>query len=184
MNVKVEIQGLDTNYNEVTQTKTLTGQTPVALDTSLIRVFRMKNVGSTDLAGDCYCFVNGATTSGVPNTTADIRAVIDNGNNQTEMAIYTVPAGKTAYIREIYGSTAGGSRATNYIIKLKIKPFGEVFQLKHRRSINDDKDLEKVFDTPEKAEEKADIIMTAETTESAITGSSLSAGFDIVLVDN
>ena len=132
----------------------------------------------------CYCFVNGATTGGVPNTTADVRAMIMNGNNQTEMAIYTVPAGKTAYIRELYASTAGGSRTTNYVIKLKIKPFGQVFQLKHRRAINDDKDLSKIFDTPEKATAKADIIITAETTSNNITESSLSAGFDVILVDN
>lgn len=180
----IEIHGLDTNYDLVTQTITLTGQTPVALTTSLIRVFRLKNVGGTDLAGDCYCFVNGATTGGVPNTTADVRAMIMNGNNQTEMAIYTVPAGKTAYIRELYASTAGGSRTTNYVIKLKIKPFGQVFQLKHRRAINDDKDLSKIFDTPEKATAKADIIITAETTSNNITESSLSAGFDVILVDN
>jgi hypothetical protein len=180
----IEIEGLDANYDIVVQTITLTGQTPVALNTSLIRVFRMKNVGSTNVVGYVFCFVNVATTNGIPNTPANIRAVIDNGNNQTEMAIYTVPAGKTGYIREIYASTAGGSRATNYIIKLKIRTFGQVFQLKHRRAINDDKDLEKKFDVPEIATEKSDIIVTAQTAATAISESSLSAGFDIVLVDN
>lgn len=180
----IEVQGLDANYDLVLQTITLTGQTPVALTTPLIRVFRLKNVGATDIVGRVFCFVNGATTGGVPNTVTDIRAIIDNGNNQTEMAIYTVPAGKTGYIREIYASTAGGSRPTNYVVKMKIRPFGQVFQLKHRRSINDDKDLEKKFDTPEKATEKADIVITAETTENSINGSSMSAGFDIVLIDN
>jgi hypothetical protein len=180
----IEIQGLDSNYDLVTQIKTLTGQTPVALDTSLIRVFRMKNVGTTDCAGYVFCFVDVTTTGGVPDTPANIRAVIDNGNNQTEMAVYTVPNGKTGYIREIYASTAGGSRATNYSVKLKIRPNGGVFQLKHRRAINDDKDLEKVFDTPEVASAKSDIIITAQALAASITGSSLSAGFDIILVDD
>jgi hypothetical protein len=182
--VDIEVQGLDSNYDLVNQTITLSGQTRVALTTDLIRVFRMKNVGNTDLVGNLYCYVNTAITSGVPDDSTKIRAVISIGNNQTEMALYTVPSGKTAYIRELYASTAGGSRTSNYIIKLKIRPFGQVFQLKHRRAIIDAKDLVKKFDMPEKATEKSDIIVTAETTESSITGSSVSAGFDIVLVDN
>lgn len=182
--VDIEIQGLDTNWDLVTQTITLTGQTAVALSTSLIRIFRMKNVGATDLAGTVFCFVNVATTGGVPNTPANIRAAIDNGNNQTEMAIYAIPRLTRGAIGEIYASTAGGSRSTNYIIKLYIRPFGGVFQLKHRRAINDDKDLEKVFSAPEIAQAKSDIKMTVETESTAITGSSVSAGFDIVLVDD
>jgi len=182
--VDIEVQGLDTDYNLVVQTITLTGQTPVALTTSLVRVFRMKNVGSSDLVGDCFCFVNDTTTGGVPDTSTNIRGAIRNGNNQTEMAVYTVPAGKTAYIHELYADTAGGSRTTNYIIKLKIRPFGQVFQLKHRRAINDEKDMDKHWEVPEKASEKSDIIVTAETAAGAITGSSVSAGFDFILKDN
>ena len=180
----IEVQGLDANYDLINQTITLTGQTPVALTTPLIRVFRLKNVGAVDIIGRVYCFVNVATTGGVPNTLTNIRALIDNGSNQTEMAIFTVPAGKTGYIDEVYASTAGGSRASNYIIKLRIRPFGQVFQLKHRRAINDNKDLTKVFKTPEVALEKSDIIMTAQAVATNITGSSVSAGFGIKLVDN
>ena len=79
----------------------------------------------------------------------------------------------------MYASTAGASRDTNYIIKLKVRPFGQVFQLKHRRSINDNKDLNRNFDFPEEVPAKADIEITAQITESAITAGNVSAGFDV-----
>lgn len=180
----IEVFGLDANYNAITQTITLTGQTPVSLTTSLVRLFRMSNVGSTNIAGRVYCFVNGATTLGVPDTLTDIRAIIDNGNNQTEMAIYTVPAGKTGYIRELYASTAGASKTTNYVMKMKIRPFNQVFQLRHRRTITDTKDLEKKFDTPEVVPEKSDIIVTTQALETGVSGAGVIAGFDVVLIDN
>jgi hypothetical protein len=180
----VEIIGLDGDGNLVTQTKTLTGQTKATLDTPLWRVFRMKNLGATDFAGYIYCYVDTAIVNGKPTDQTKIRAVVDDGNNQTEMAVYTVPNGKTCYVRSVYASTAGGSRATNYVIKLKARPFGGVFQLKHRRSINDDKDLDKTFEDPQVFAAKTDLVMTADIVASAITGGNVSAGFDFVLVDD
>lgn len=102
----IEVQGLDTNYDLVTQTITLSGQTRVALTTDLVRVFRMENVGSSDIAGSVYCYVNGAITAGVPDTSADIRAIIQGSFNQTLMALYTVPNGKTAYMKNYWASIA------------------------------------------------------------------------------
>ena len=72
----IEVQGLDTNYALVTQTITITGQTRKALDTSLIRVFRLVNVGSTDVAGNVYCYEDTALTAGVPiDTTVQLEAL-------------------------------------------------------------------------------------------------------------
>jgi hypothetical protein len=180
----IEIQGLDSNYDLVTQTITLTGQTRKALDTSLIRIFRMKNVGSTDLTGYVYCYVNTAINLGKPVDQTKIRAIIDNGNNQTEMAIYTIPNGKTGYMRDWYASSAGAVRTTNYIMRLKAKPFGQVFQLKHRAAIGEAVPYKHPFTEPEVFAAKTDIEMTAETTATGISASAVAAGFDIVLIDN
>ena len=182
----IEVQGLDSSYNLVTQTITLTGQTRKALDTDLIRVFRLKNVGTTDLAGTVYCFVNVETTGGVPNTLANIRAQVDNGNNQTLMAIYTVPAGKTGYMRNWYASTAGANKSSNYVIRMKARPFGQVFQTKHLSAIADDGSSTALhtYIEPEVFAEKTDIVMSAQMKAVGGTLASVSAGFDIVLVDD
>ncbi len=182
----IEIQGLDTNFNLVIQTITLSGQTRVPLTTNLIRIFRAKNVNSTDLTGHVFVYVNGATTGGVPDTNADIRCIVQPENNQTEMAVFTVPAGKTGYLRRWYSSTAGASKNSNYIIKLKARPFGQVFQLKHKDAISDNATsyISHNYTEPQKFTEKTDIEMTAEITDSPITGASVTGGFDIVLIDN
>ena len=182
----IEVQGLDSSYNLVTQTITLTGQTRKALDTDLIRVFRLKNVGTTDLAGTVYCFVNVETTGGVPNTLANIRAQVDNGNNQALMAVYTVPAGKTGYMRNWYASTAGANKSSNYVIRMKARPFGQVFQTKHLSAIADDGSSTALhtYIEPEVFAEKTDIVMSAQMKAVGGTLASVSAGFDIVLVDD
>ena len=180
----IEVQGLDTNYALVTQTITITGQTRKALDTSLIRVFRLVNVGSTDVAGNVYCYENTALTAGVPTDTTKIRAMIVDGNNQTGMAIYTVPAGKTGYLRQWFASSSGAKKTTNYLIKLKARPFGQVFNLKHSVSIADDAPYMHPYIEPQTFTEKTDVEMTAFATDTGITAASVSGGFDMVLVDN
>ena len=184
----VLVQGLDANYDLVIQTKTLQGQTQITLDTPLIRVFRLKNVSSTDVGGQVYCFEQTADAGGdgIPDDTTKVRAIMNNGNNQTLMAIYTIPAGKTGYMRSFFAGTAGAKKTTNYVIDLYARPFGQVFQLKHKSALADTGTTywNHMYAEPEVFTEKTDIVIRAQVTEAAITLASVSAGFDIVLVDN
>jgi hypothetical protein len=182
----IVILGLDTNYELVTQTATLTGQTRVALGTSLIRVFRAYNDNSTDLVGHVVIYVNTTLSNGVPTDTTKIRAIVDPVNQQTEMAVYTIPAGKTGYIRDWYAATSGGSRNTNYKIKLYTRENGKIFRVKHVSALSDGgtTSYQHRYEEPEVVTEKTDIEMTAQVTAAAITGASVSAGFDIVLIDD
>ena len=181
--VELEIQGLDTNYNLVTQTKTLTGQTPVALDTSLIRIFRMKNIDSTDIVGNVFCFVNVATTLGVPDTITNTRAMIHDGNNQTLMAIYTVPARKTAYIINWYGALSSAKASSFNNLEMKSRAFGSVFQLKHTSTLSSagTSYIQHVFNVPQEFPEKTDFVMLS---DSSVNDNAVSAGFDLVIIDN
>ena len=182
----IEVQGLDANYDIVIQSIQLNGQNRVALTTNLIRIYRMKNISSSDLNGHVFCFVNGTLSGGVPTNVDNIMAIIRPENNQTEMAVYTVPSGKTGYLRSWYVSTAGASKDSNYIIRLKARPEGQVFQLKHKSSISDSGTsyIQHEYVEPSRFEGKTDIIMTVDMTALGATGASISGGFDIVLVDN
>jgi len=181
----VEIQGLDSNFDLVVQTKTLTGQTPVELDTHLIRVFRMKNMNSTDFAGHVFCYVslNTTVTAGVPQDGAKVRGVVHSVNNQTEMAVFTIPNGKTGYMRAWYASTAGAKKDSSHTIKVLARPFGGVFQLKHTANIdvNGTSYIKHDYVEPEVFAAKTDIEIRMNTDKDE---AGVSAGFDIVLVDD
>jgi len=187
----IEIQGIASDGTLLTQTFTLNGTTDVDLSdtgSDYKRIFRMKNTGSTNLGGHVWVRTNGsaqdAGTPGVPSDAATIRGMIHEENNQTEMAVYHVPTATTAYMDRFYASTSGGSRATNYIIRVFARPSGGVYQLKYKTSITDENSDETPYIYPPSFAAGTDIIVTAETTETAITGSQVIAGFDIVLVDD
>lgn len=179
----MEIEGLSADYVFLIQTITLTGQTRKALDTNLIRVFRMRNVGSADLAGDCYCYEDTELSVGIPILTNKIRAIARLEHNQTLMAVYTIPAGKTGYMRTWYAGISGAKKTSIHIIHLAAREFGGVFQTKHVSSIVaiGSSQIQHIYEEPKVFLEKTDVEIHVNTDEDA---ASISAGFDIVLEDN
>ncbi len=177
----VEVQGLDGDYKLVVQNATLNGQTKVTLTTPLLRVFRLKNVGATDNAGAIYVYVDGDITSGVPDTAADVRAYVAAGENQTLMAIYTVPAGCKALLTSWYASLSKKITASSTIKMLRRSP-GGVFQVKEVGSINSTGTgyIKRIYEVPEPISEKTDIVIVADASTNDV---GVSAGFDLVLVD-
>lgn len=175
----VEIQGLDTNWDLVVQTETLTGQTPVALTTPLIRVFRMKNVGATDFAGDVYCFVNVATTGGIPNTITNTRAIVQNGNNQTLMAIFSVPRNTIGFLNNS-GFGLSKKVASFSTCEMKHRPFGGVFQLKMKITVTSTgtSHSHHKHDYPHDVDAKTDILFRA---DSSVNDNAVAGSFDILL---
>jgi len=72
---------------------------------SFWRVYRMENEekeesygGHGSLTGVVYCFKNGDISEGIPINLDDVRATINDGNNQTLMAIYTIPPKKVGFL--------------------------------------------------------------------------------------
>ena len=180
----IEVQGLDADWKLITQTVTLTGQTVAPLATPLIRVFRMKNMGSTDIAGIITLGISGMTwVAGVPSNASEIRAQINNGNNQTLMCIYTIPAGKTGYF---YGGSVSYSKSssTGASITLKMREFGGVFQVKNKGTIlgSGTSIWSSKYSFPLSIAEKTDVLIRAEAVETNNTG--IGGGFTILLKDN
>lgn len=179
----VEIQGLDSNWDYCSQIVTLTGQTDAILSTPLIRVTRMINVGSSDISGTVYLRTEGSTvTSGTPDDTTSVRAIIKNGDNQTAMAIYSVPRGHRMFV--VHGwSTL--SRKNNGIARVTIsrRSFGGVFRVIHRISLNSSGTStdHRIYTIPIVIEEKEDLIYKA-SVEGNNTG--VAAGFHALIMKN
>jgi hypothetical protein len=178
----IYIQGLDANWLEVTQTATLDGQNKVVLGTPLIRVYRAVNLGSTNIAGTFYLYEDTAIVDGVPTDTTKIRAVIDDGDNQTEMCIYTVPADKCGFFMGGYvGIDKVGSRGASFT--WRARAFGGVFAVKGRITCNSDGSGHWVYEYPmyEYIPPKTDILIRCE--EVTANATAVVGGFTILLQD-
>lgn len=85
----VEVQGLDGDYNPVTETINVGSTGAVTFS----RVFRARFLQTTN-EGEVDIDQGG-----------NLAAVILAGNGQTLMAVYTIPAGKTGYLLQFQGSS-------------------------------------------------------------------------------
>ena len=181
----IEMQGLDANWDLVVQNATLNGAdstTEVALTdvgVNLIRVFRLKVIAN--VVGDSAVWI-GAT--GVAAATAN--AIIQAGNNQTLMAIYTIPNGKTGYLTQYYRGFVKVTGATPDSVEFNLwaadRDNSYEFQLKHSSAVQNDAGAPvHPFQPYVKFTQKTDLKMTATSNGS---GSHVHAGFDIILVDN
>lgn len=181
-----EIQGLGANYEQIIQNATCAGSGYAAIGSPLMRIFRMKNIGNVDNVGHVHAFVSGASTAGMPDDSTSVKALIQPGNNQTLMAIYTIPSGCTGYMRNFFSATAGGNRDANYDVELRARTSGTVFQLKHKSNLQDvgTSTNQHIYNEPEKFTQFTDIEMQCSVLTSNITAASISAGFDLVLVNN
>lgn len=168
----VTVEGLDANYNQVSETLTVGGS---AGSVEFLRVFRasVASSGSTGSNEGNISISSGATTL------AQIRAVgspTKSGLGQTFMALYTVPAGYTGYIFDWNVSTA--------------KADGDIFLVKRAPNDNgtwrsqdvihtNENDIERNYKFPLKIEEKSDIEVRA---YSASNNMKCAATFCILLV--
>ena len=175
----IEIMGLDASFDPVTQTKALDASdtmTVVALDTALIRCFRMKVLAN--VVSDSPIRVHNA------GETQDY-AIISIGQNQTLMAIYTVPNGETAYVTHSYAyhNPATGQDPTSNPITLWARDNANSYapQNKHVLGLPNEGGFEHPFRPYYKFTEKTDIFMTAAPVGKT---ANVSAGFDLIRVTN
>lgn len=124
----VQVSGLDTNYIEVSETVTLTGQTKVVTTQTFLRVNKIEvlTAGSGGKnAGAVYAYDTADTvTAGVPQTQAKIMGKILIGNNVSQSGFFTVPAGKQMIITDMVAMQSITSS-----LRVKIRTFGGLFKV-------------------------------------------------------
>ena len=113
----VQVEGLDADYNIKSVSVTLDGTTEVAISGTWIRINR--------------AFV---TLSGAGGTSAGTIRIQSSGGgviyaslgigNQTQMAVYTVPAGHTLYLDDVSFTAALGLQSKNVTVKFVLRNFG------------------------------------------------------------
>ena len=168
----IRIYGLDADYNEIMEDISLHATDwTIAVQTvnSYLRVYRMQvlTAGST----------GGAVWNITLKDWSNTQAIIVDGDNQTLISHYTVPAGKTAYLIYWDLSVWSWKSATG---KFFIRPFGEIFRVAQVIDIFETNYIRN-FTVPIKITEKSDLVLRA---ISSSAGTALSMNYDIILVDN
>jgi hypothetical protein len=103
----VVVQGLNANYNQIQETVTLNGQTGVNTTNSFLRVTHMylATTGTGLAAAGTISVGTGTVTAGVP-AVVYLNYLARSGATS---AIWTVPAGYTAYINAIQASSGNAT---------------------------------------------------------------------------
>jgi len=168
----VTVQGLDSDYNFQEEEIVISGT-----DTLSTKLFRRVN--------RAFCTAGGETNTGNIDIEAGaaggtIVARITAGKGQTLMAVYTVPAGSTAYITQGVSSVQGGGQATG---DMMIRQFGQdTFRVGHSFEVTSDGGAYFYpFSVPVAVSEKSDIDVRA---KAAGNNSRVTSAFDIILIKN
>jgi hypothetical protein len=177
----VELSGLDTNYDEISETVTLNGQTAVNTTNEFLRINRMvvRSAGSGGQNAGVIYAGTGTVTTGVP---ANKYATIAIGDNQTVMALWTVPRGYTAYLLQTDITVATTQNNKYCTVHLVARPNGEVFQIKDK-FVKAESSVHQAYTIPLKFEEKTDIEVRA-IGDSAGADIAISAGLDFIYIQN
>lgn len=176
----VTVQGLDTDYNVVEETLSV-NNTEGSVE--FIRVFRafVATAGSLTTNDDIIEISTGAGGTGtVLATIGKIGTGTTFGLGQTQLALYTIPAGKTGYLTnwQVGGGTYNDSITATLLareldgatVPFRTRDIMDVPGGFHTRNYN----------VPYRFPEKTDIEVRA----IASTGSIVSSSFDIILVNN
>jgi len=164
----LQIEGLDENYNLLTEEIQLTGTVAVTTINTFKRVFTMSYLVST---GDNAGVLTARTVSGVGTVVAQI----DIGRNRTLMAIYTIPAGHTGLL--IYGDLTIGAKK-NAELGFYIRQFGGTFLLNHLAEVTGL--YARSFPAPLTLPAKSDLDTVITSVDA--NGTTVTANFDLILI--
>lgn len=159
------IEGLDANYDEISETVTLTGLTAVTTTNQFLRVFRMAYDATN--VGDIEARVTSASGT--------IVAQIDAGYAQTLMSVYTIPAGHTGYLVAL-DATIDGTKTCQMLMYHRLA--GKPFRIAHIAETEGHYRYD--FTAPLTVPEKTDIDIRIDNVSG--NDARVTANFDIVLI--
>jgi len=145
---EIAVNGLDENYNEVTEVLTLSGAGTATTTTTFIRVFRGYVAGSQDTTGN-VTIGNGANVYSYVNA-----------DNQTLQAFYTIPAGYTAQLLQTDHTISTEQNNKFGQIRIIVRRPNGVFRTQESFTI-DNGSVSRLYSTPIYIPEKSDIEVRA-----------------------
>ena len=166
----LEIYGLDADFNEQIETVQLDGTNPVTTTQEFLRVYRMIYRDSAQNAG----VITARVVSGAGTVVADIQT----GFAQTLMALFTVPAGHTAYL--LCGDLSVQKNKDAQVLFFQ-RPFGSNFRIAHMAEVYENT-YRYDFPIPIPLPEKTDLEVRVDNVETNNTR--VTANFDLILVKN
>lgn len=162
----VRVVGLDADYNDQTEEIAI-GATGSLVFSRVFRAQMLSVINASDVTIE---------QSGV------VAAKILAGLGQTLMSVYTVPAGKTAYLLDIHlgSDKASTNTAMTYRVFCREQTDGGVFRIIGNYNAAGGQSLDINYPVPLRISEKSDIkidVVAGQATQ-------VSATFDLILVDN
>ena len=169
--VEVTIEGVDASYNELSETVTLNASGTATTTGSFLRVYRAFVSSDTASAGN-ITIANGGTTY----------AYVSAADQQTLMALWTVPAGYTAYLFQI--DTTAFTVQNNKVatIRMLTRNFNKVFRTQNKFDLFEGSYHQDIT-CPQPIPEKTDIEFRA-IADSSNADLRVAATFDIIYIAN
>lgn len=168
--VILTVQGLDASYNEISETITLNASGTATTTKTFLRANRAFVAGSKALTG-AVSFANGGVTYAYVNS-----------DNQTLMALWTVPAGYTAYLTQTDVTVMTEANNKFGTVRLVTRALGGVFRTQDLFAAQNG-DVVRSFHVPLPIAEKTDIEFRA-IGSSANALLHVSATFEIIYIKN
>ncbi len=171
----IELQGLDANYQEITETISLNSTSTQ----EFIRIYRAlvattgstgTNEGNIDIIAGSNIIISIGTHGTGSNK---------EGFGQSQTSVYTVPAGKTGYITQWTIGTGDYSKAIHAYLKVSETHNGNILRTKDVMFLNSH--AVKDYKIPLKVPERSDIEVRA---FNSATGTPISTTYNVILVDN
>jgi len=166
--VALTASGLDADYNEISENLVLSGAGTATTTKQFLRINRVFVTGSKALTGVVSFTNNGTTYASV------------NSDNQTLMALWTVPAGYTAYIVQTDVTVLTETNNKYGTVRLVTRLPGSVFRTQDMFSAQNS-DVTRTYSLPLPILEKTDIEFRA-IGSSINSDLRVSATFEIVYI--